>query len=64
MSSMNDDAGDCIVGFFPRSNARLKFAAVTGFPSEKRKPFLTVKTYVLPPFDTRGIGDAMPARRL
>ena len=29
-----------------------KFAAVTGFPSEKRKPFRTVKVYVLPLFDT------------
>ena len=42
MSSMNDDAGDCMVVFLPRSNARLKFAAVTGLPSEKRKPFLIV----------------------
>ena len=39
---MNDDAGDCMVVFLPRSNARLKFAAVTGLPSENRKPFLTV----------------------
>ncbi len=63
MSSMKDDAGDCIVAFLPRSNARLKFAAVTGLPSENRKPFLTVNVYVLPPFETRGIGEAMPARR-
>ena len=64
MSSMNDEAGDCMVVFFPRSNARLKFAAVTGLPSENRKPFLTVNVYVLPPFETFGIGAAIPARRL
>ena len=55
MSSMNDEAGDCMVVFFPRSNARLKFAAVTGLPSENLKPFLTVNVYVLPPFETFGM---------
>ena len=42
-SSRNDDAGDCIALFTPRSKARLKFADVTAVPSLNLKPFLIVK---------------------
>src|SRR3954465_2440182 len=44
MSAMNAVAGDCIFGSANRSNAALKFAAVTGLPFEHFvKPALTVK---------------------
>jgi hypothetical protein len=40
MSSTNDAAGDCILGFSERRIAYAKFDAVTGVPLEKRNPFL------------------------
>jgi hypothetical protein len=55
MSSTNEAAGDCIFGSRLRLSDSAKFAAVTGFPSENLKPGLTLKTYVLPSFETAGI---------
>ena len=41
----NGRAGDCIFGSASRSNAALKFAAVTGWPFENFvKPALTLKS--------------------
>jgi hypothetical protein len=49
---MNAVAGDCIFGSALRSNAALKFAAVTGCPFENFvKPVRTVKSYVFPLFE-------------
>ena len=56
MSSMNWIAGECIVRSALRSNAALKFAAVTSAPDGANLVFVTstVKSYVFPPFDTFG----------
>ena len=54
-SEKNGSAGDCICGSASRSNAALKFAAVTAWPFENFvKPALTVKSYVFPLFETFG----------
>src|SRR3954470_14928204 len=45
MSEKNGTAGDCIFGSASRSNAALKFAAVTGRPFENFvKPAFTLKS--------------------
>ena len=51
---MNAVAGDCCAFVAERSNAHLKFFAVTAEPSENRRPRLIVKVYVLPLFETIG----------
>jgi len=55
MSEKNGTAGDCIFGSASRSMAALKFAAVTAWPLENFvNPALTLKSYVLPLFETFG----------
>src|SRR5436305_15031047 len=55
MSEKNGTDGDCIFGSASRSNAALKFAAVTGAPFENFVKFaLTVKSYTFPPALTFG----------
>jgi hypothetical protein len=44
MSSMNEAAGDCILGSRARLSDSAKFAAVTAAPFENLKPGLTRKT--------------------
>ena len=52
---MNCVAGDSSFGLRIRANWSAKLFAVTLSPFEKRvKPALTVKSYVRPPFVTRG----------
>ncbi len=60
MSSMKAVAGDCIFGSALRSNAALKFAAVTLWPVGVNLVFVTstVKSYVFPPFEILGKPDA------
>ena len=59
MSAMNAPDGDCIFGSASRSSAALNDAAVTGWPFENFvKPALTVKSYVLPSFETFGNPEA------
>ena len=58
MSDMNAPEGDCIFGSASRSRAALKDAAVTGWPFENFvNPAATVKSYVLPSFETFGKPD-------